>query len=139
MCERSGRRRRHRRRPGLHHKARARLATGRRLYFADEQHGRPTRSHAPRRDRASTPTKALALAREVLAIEAGAIDALSARLGEAFVDAVELILTCRGRVVVCGIGKSGHVGRKLAATLASTGTPAFFVHADRGACTATSA
>ena len=73
--------------------------------------------------------KALALARQVLAIEAGAIAALSSRLGKAFVDAVELILACRGRVVVCGIGKSGHVGRKLAATLASTGTPAFFVHA----------
>ena len=55
-------------------------------------------------------SKALALAREVLAIEAGAIAALSTRLGNAFVDAVELILPCRGRVVVCGIGKSGHVG-----------------------------
>ena len=73
--------------------------------------------------------KALALARQVLEIEAGAISAVSARLGAAFVAAVELVLNCRGRVVVCGIGKSGHVGRKLAATLASTGTPAFFVHA----------
>ena len=71
----------------------------------------------------------LARAREVLAIEAQAIADVAARLGNAFVRAVELILDCRGRVVVCGIGKSGHVGRKLAATLASTGTPAFFVHA----------
>ena len=65
----------------------------------------------------------------MLAIEAKAILEVSARLGDAFVEAVEVILNCRGRVVVCGIGKSGHVGRKLAATLASTGTPAFFVHA----------
>ena len=72
--------------------------------------------------------KALALAREVLTTEANAITALSTRIGAAFVAAVELILHCKGRVVVCGIGKSGHVGRKLAATLASTGTPAFFVH-----------
>jgi arabinose-5-phosphate isomerase len=71
----------------------------------------------------------LARARDVLAIEAKAIGDVAARLGDAFVRAVECILDCRGRVVVCGIGKSGHVGRKLAATLASTGTPAFFVHA----------
>jgi arabinose-5-phosphate isomerase len=71
----------------------------------------------------------LARARVVLAIEAKAIADVAARLGDAFVRAVELVLDCRGRVVVCGIGKSGHVGRKLAATLASTGTPAFFVHA----------
>jgi arabinose-5-phosphate isomerase len=71
----------------------------------------------------------LARAREVLAIESKAIADVAARLGDPFVAAVELILDCRGRVVVCGIGKSGHVGRKLAATLASTGTPAFFVHA----------
>lgn len=73
--------------------------------------------------------KALALARQVLAIESQAIAALSSRLGGAFVAAVELLRNCGGRVVVCGIGKSGHVGRKLAATLASTGTPAFFMHA----------
>jgi arabinose-5-phosphate isomerase len=72
--------------------------------------------------------RALSLAREVLAIESNAIAALAARLGRAFVDAVTLILNCQGRVVVSGIGKSGHVARKLAATLASTGTPAFFVH-----------
>jgi len=70
----------------------------------------------------------LALARQVLATEARAIDALAPKLGEAFVDAASRILACRGRVVVSGIGKSGHIARKLAATLASTGTPAFFVH-----------
>ncbi len=74
------------------------------------------------------PARALALARQVLATEAGAITALAARLGAPFVAAVQLVLECRGRVVVSGVGKSGHVARKLAATLASTGTPAFFVH-----------
>jgi len=72
--------------------------------------------------------RTLALARDVLATEAAAIVALSQRLGEPFVAAVGLILGCRGRVVVSGIGKSGHIAHKLAATLASTGTPAFFVH-----------
>ena len=72
--------------------------------------------------------RALVLARQVLVTEASAITAVAARIGAPFVAAVELILNCRGRVVVSGIGKSGHVGRKLAATLASTGTPAFFVH-----------
>ncbi|MFO1282028.1 MAG: KpsF/GutQ family sugar-phosphate isomerase [Burkholderiales bacterium] len=72
--------------------------------------------------------RALALAREVLATEARAIEALAGRLSEAFVAAVRLLHDCGGRVVVCGIGKSGHIARKLAATLASTGTPAFFVH-----------
>ena len=72
--------------------------------------------------------RALALARDVLDTEARAIVAVAARLGAPFVAAVELVLRCTGRVVVSGIGKSGHVARKLAATLASTGTPAFFVH-----------
>lgn len=72
--------------------------------------------------------RALRLARDVLATEARAIVALSDRLSDAFVAAVTLLLQCNGRVVVSGIGKSGHVARKLAATLASTGTPAFFVH-----------
>ncbi len=75
------------------------------------------------------PVRMLRLAREVLATESDAIKALSARLGEPFIAAVRLILDCRGRVVVTGIGKSGHIARKLAATLASTGTPAFFIHA----------
>lgn len=71
---------------------------------------------------------ALELARNVLRIEAEAVAALAQRLDAQFVQAVELILHCHGRVVVSGIGKSGHVGRKIASTLASTGTPAFFVH-----------
>src|SRR5215831_135271 len=73
--------------------------------------------------------RALALGRDVLATEAAAIRALSERLGAAFLGAARALLDCRGRVVVFGIGKSGHVARKIAATLASTGTPAFFVHA----------
>lgn len=70
----------------------------------------------------------LAIARETLAIEAHALSDMSARLDEAFSNAVHAVLACTGRVVVMGMGKSGHVGRKVAATLASTGTPAFFVH-----------
>ncbi len=73
--------------------------------------------------------RALALGRDVLATEAAAIAALQARLGGAFLAAARMLYGCRGRVVVTGIGKSGHIARKLAATLASTGTPAFFVHA----------
>jgi arabinose-5-phosphate isomerase len=65
----------------------------------------------------------------VLATEAAAIHALSERLGAAFLGAARALFDCRGRVVVTGIGKSGHIARKIAATLASTGTPAFFVHA----------
>jgi arabinose-5-phosphate isomerase len=76
---------------------------------------------------------ALDLAREVLAIVSQAIAALSDRLDGTFMQAVELLLACRGRVVVCGVGKSGHIGRKIAATLASTGTPALFVHATEAA------
>jgi len=74
------------------------------------------------------PARALELARATLDIEARALDALKARQGDGFVAAVRAMLACRGRVVVMGMGKSGHVGRKVAATLASTGTPAFFVH-----------
>jgi arabinose-5-phosphate isomerase len=76
---------------------------------------------------------ALALAREVIAIEAAAVAALAARIDADFQLAVDLLLACRGRVVVSGVGKSGHIGRKLAATLASTGTPALFVHAAEAA------
>ena len=75
------------------------------------------------------PKRALALGRDVLATEANAITALSARLGAPFLAAARVLFECRGRVVVTGIGKSGHIARKIAATLASTGTPAFFVHA----------
>jgi len=78
--------------------------------------------------RASKEGAALALAREVLEIEAKAISDLIGKLDQGFVQAVELLLKCRGRVVVSGIGKSGHIARKIASTLASTGTPAFFVH-----------
>ena len=79
------------------------------------------RGHAPK---AST----LQLARNVLSIEAREIEALAKRLDANFEAAVQLILHCQGRVVVSGMGKSGHVGGKIAATLASTGTPAFFMH-----------
>lgn len=71
----------------------------------------------------------MAMGRQVLEIEAAAVAALARRLGDAFRAAVQLILDSRGRVVVSGIGKSGHIARKLAATFASTGTPAYFVHA----------
>ncbi len=66
--------------------------------------------------------------RTVLSTEAAAISALIPRLGEAFAAACQLILDCKGRLVVSGMGKSGHIGNKLAATFASTGTPSFFVH-----------
>ncbi len=75
-----------------------------------------------------TTTHGLELAREVLRIEAREVEAIAQRLDNSFQRAVELILQCRGRVVVSGIGKSGHVANKIAATLASTGTPAFFMH-----------
>ena len=67
-------------------------------------------------------------AKRTLSLERAAIDELEARFDQAFVNACERILACKGRVVVSGMGKSGHIGNKLAATLASTGTPAFFVH-----------
>ena len=70
----------------------------------------------------------IALARQVLEIEARGITALIERLDHHFAHAVDLIKHCKGRVVVSGIGKSGHIARKIASTLASTGTPAFFVH-----------
>lgn len=72
--------------------------------------------------------RVVATGREVLETEALAISRLTARLGEAFVAAHRLVLESTGRVVVTGMGKSGHVGGKIAATLASTGTPAFFMH-----------
>ena len=67
-------------------------------------------------------------AQAVLAIESKAIQSLIERLDETFERACEHILACQGRVIVCGMGKSGHIGGKIAATLASTGTPAFFLH-----------
>ena len=75
---------------------------------------------------ATSPT--IAAAREVLEIEARAITDLIGRIDEGFEEAIRILLQCRGRVVVSGIGKSGHIARKIAATFASTGTPAFFVH-----------
>lgn len=71
-------------------------------------------------------------AKKVLKIEADAISALIDRVGDGFVRAVELILACKGRVVVTGMGKSGLIGKKIAATLASTGTPALFLHPAEG-------
>jgi arabinose-5-phosphate isomerase len=78
--------------------------------------------------RGAVSSAALELARRVLAIEADAVRALVARIDDNFLAAVSLILERRGRVVVSGIGKSGHIARKVASTLASTGTPAYFVH-----------
>jgi arabinose-5-phosphate isomerase len=81
--------------------------------------------------KASTPfdaQRALQLAAQTFEIEAQALLGLKARQGEGFAQAVRVMLECSGRVVVTGIGKSGHVARKIAATLASTGTPSFFVH-----------
>ena len=72
--------------------------------------------------------RALQLAAATFEIEARALLGLAARQGAGFAGAVAAMLACRGRVIVMGMGKSGHVGRKIAATLASTGTPAFFVH-----------
>ena len=77
--------------------------------------------------------KALELAKRVLRIEAQAVAGLIDRLDAGFPRAVALIRACHGRVVVSGVGKSGHIARKIAATLASTGTPAYFVHAAEAA------
>ena len=74
------------------------------------------------------PDQALQLARETLDIEAQALMGLKSRLDSRFSQAVQMMLNVKGRVVVTGMGKSGHIGSKIAATLASTGTPAMFVH-----------
>jgi arabinose-5-phosphate isomerase len=90
----------------------------------------PSRLAVPGGENAHTPLIASAL--RTLETEAGGITALAAAihdgLGQSFIAAVDLIRAARGRVIVTGMGKSGHIGRKIAATLASTGTPAFFVH-----------
>jgi arabinose-5-phosphate isomerase len=70
----------------------------------------------------------LKVARRTIEMESRAVAHLAQRLGNDFVKACELIIKCSGRIVVTGMGKSGHIGRKIAATFASTGTPAFFVH-----------
>jgi len=80
-------------------------------------------AHLPDQD------QALESAHRTFSIEISALQALEARLGDEFVRAVSMLLNCEGRVVVTGIGKSGHVAKKIAATLASTGTPSFFMHA----------
>jgi arabinose-5-phosphate isomerase len=86
----------------------------------------------PKRDVNARTRALIESALRTLEAEAGGIQALTAamqeRLGDAFITAVEMIRAARGRVIVTGMGKSGHVGRKVAATFASTGTPAFFVH-----------
>ncbi len=74
------------------------------------------------------PARVLQLAQDTFDIEAAAVQGLKRRIGPGFVQAVQAMLEVRGRVVVTGMGKSGHIGRKIAATLASTGTPAMFVH-----------
>lgn len=79
-------------------------------------------SHIP------SPSEILDLARHTLEVEAAAVTRLIERLDDGFVRAVETLLACQGRVVVSGMGKSGHIGSKIAATLASTGTPSFFMH-----------
>jgi len=76
----------------------------------------------------TAPHSLVQSAKRTLSLEIHALQDLLPRLGEDFVRACELMLACSGRVVVVGMGKSGHVGKKIAATLASTGTPAFFVH-----------
>lgn len=85
-------------------------------------------------DRRAEPTPAtwLAAARETLRLEANAILGLETRLGPSFAQAVDLLYGCRGRVIVTGMGKSGLVGRKIASTLTSTGTPSLFVHPAEG-------
>ncbi|MBA0901481.1 MAG: KpsF/GutQ family sugar-phosphate isomerase [Candidatus Nitrotoga sp.] len=75
----------------------------------------------------ATP-RALDLAREVLKIEAAAVLALTHSVDASFMHALNIILSCKGRVIVSGMGKSGHIARKIAATFSSTGTPAYFVH-----------
>ncbi|MBK1734087.1 D-arabinose 5-phosphate isomerase [Halorhodospira abdelmalekii] len=85
----------------------------------------PAPAEAERRE---TDLRLQALGRAVLELEAEAIAALAERIDDLFSEACRYMLACRGRVIVTGMGKSGHIGSKLAATLASTGTPAFFVH-----------
>ena len=76
----------------------------------------------------SAAPHALDLARKVIEIEAAAVLALTDRIDDNFLQALNIILRCEGRVIVSGMGKSGHIARKIAATLSSTGTPAYFVH-----------
>jgi arabinose-5-phosphate isomerase len=75
-----------------------------------------------------SPEKFIALGKAVIETEQMALKELIDRIDDKFVIACDLLLRCEGRIVVTGMGKSGHIGNKIAATLASTGTPAFFVH-----------
>lgn len=78
--------------------------------------------------RTASADEILSRAAEVISIEARALELLSRSLGQSFIDVCETMLACSGRTVITGMGKSGHIGRKWAATLAATGTPAFYVH-----------
>jgi DNA-binding MurR/RpiR family transcriptional regulator len=89
---------------------------------------------APDATRTSTGADLIARAREVVRIEAAAVAALEGRLDDTFVRAVETLAACRGKVIVSGVGKSGLIAHKLAATLTSTGTPAVFLHPPRCSC-----
>jgi arabinose-5-phosphate isomerase len=106
--------------------------TGERASFAPDQAFKHSPANAPKRSEgplASAGSLApVEQARLVLEKEAQAISALAKRLSNKFEEAINLLYNCQGKVIVSGIGKSGHIGRKIAATLASTGTPAFFVH-----------
>jgi arabinose-5-phosphate isomerase len=84
-------------------------------------------------DEDQTAETAIALAKEVIAIEIDGLSKLSDSIGQPFCDAVSLLLQATGRVVFSGMGKSGHIARKIAATMASTGTPSFFVHLSEAA------
>ncbi|MGG1675657.1 SIS domain-containing protein [Neobacillus sp. NRS-1170] len=70
--------------------------------------------------------------KRVIEVEAASIKALSEQIGPSFTEALALLAECKGKVIVSGVGKSGHIGKKMAASLASTGTPAFFVHSTEG-------
>ncbi len=77
---------------------------------------------------ADSPEEICAEALRVIDDERAALDALRAQIGDSFVAAVQRLLRCKGRIIITGMGKSGHIGRKIAATMSSTGTPAYFVH-----------
>src|SRR5262245_165035 len=92
------------------------------------------KNHCPKRDTLcyNNSMDVLQRAKAVIGAESEAIRELQARLDDRFVTAVESLLKCRGRVIVTGVGKAGAIARKLAATLASTGTPALFLHPAEG-------
>lgn len=93
---------------------------------SESSDARPPANPEPGRDdMAESVTR---MARQVIETEAQAVLALRERIDENFYKACEMLLDCKGRIVVCGVGKSGHIANKIAATLASTGSPAFFVH-----------